>query len=222
MKRNIFVIALAPLGLLACATSSNHHGTLVELEKIPADIEEVYVEDSLERAAESYQRYLQETPKSARTPEAMRRLADLQIEQAYGVIGSGEMMEMAVPDAATPAERIIAERQASHSVELSESEQAFEARATERETLLAQTSEFDPQMPGGEVVPVPVGPMEAIKTYLEILETYPNYERNDQVLYQLSRAYDDVSVKVDKTLVLISNQCAIIFKESRCKFYLFC
>ena len=142
MKRNIFIIALAPLGLLACATSSNHHGTLAELDHMPADIDEVYVEDSLERAAESYQRYLEETPKSARTPEAMRRLADLQIEQAYGVMGSGEMMEMAAPDAATQAQRIVAKRQASHSVELSESEQAFEARATERETLLAQTSEF--------------------------------------------------------------------------------
>ena len=39
---------------------------------------------------------------------------------------------------------------------------------------------------------MPAGPREAIKTYWTILESYPNYERNDQVLYQLSRAYDEV------------------------------
>ena len=42
-----------------------------------------------EGVKESYRRYLEETSKSSMTPEAMRRLADLQIEQAYGVIGSG-------------------------------------------------------------------------------------------------------------------------------------
>ncbi len=83
-----------------CATTSQQ-GTLGELETVEADVEEVYLEDSLERAAQSYRRYLQETSESARTPEAMRRLADLQIEQAYGVIGSGEIVEMAVPDSAT-------------------------------------------------------------------------------------------------------------------------
>ena len=29
-------------------------------------------------------------------------------------------------------------------------------------------------------------------TKLLRLETYPNYERNDQVLYQMSRAYDEI------------------------------
>jgi tetratricopeptide (TPR) repeat protein len=40
--------------------------------------------------------------------------------------------------------------------------------------------------------PVPAGPREAIETYRKILETYPNYERNDQVVYQMSRAYDEI------------------------------
>ena len=39
---------------------------------------------------------------------------------------------------------------------------------------------------------IPAGPREAIETYKQILETYPNYERNDQVLYQMSRAYDEI------------------------------
>ena len=77
-------------------------------------------------------------------------------------------------------------------MDLAFSEQEFEQRATERHQLLAQTSELDTSLPGGENVTVPVGPREAIKTYWTILETYPNYERNDQVLYQLSRAYDEI------------------------------
>ena len=192
MKRNIFIAAVAPFGLFACATSGDPAGTLAELESMPADIEEVYVEDSLERAAQSYQRYLNETAESARTPEAMRRLADLQIEQAYGVIGSDDIREMEAPDVAAQTQKIVAATEGRQSIEPSESDLEFEQRATERQQLLTQTPDFDPQMPGGETVVVPVGPKEAIKTYWSILETYPNYERNDQVLYQLSRAYDEV------------------------------
>lgn len=191
MNRQVVIIWLAAVGISGCATTSNQ-GTLAELEGVPADLEEVFVADSLERAAQSYRRYLDETSESARTPEAMRRLADLQIEQAYGVIGSGELVEMAAPDAAIPARQIVADRQTSGPVQPSESEQEFEQRATERHKLLAQTAEIDTQLPGGENVSVPVGPGEAIKTYWTILETYPKYERNDQVLYQLSRAYDEI------------------------------
>ena len=35
---------------------------------------------------ESYRRFLEETPESALTPEAMRRLADLKIEREYGYL----------------------------------------------------------------------------------------------------------------------------------------
>ena len=93
MKRHALIIALASSGLFGCATTSEQ-GTLAELQQVQADVKDVYLEDSLERAAQSYRRYLEETSESARTPEAMRRLADLQIEQAYGVLGSGEIVRM--------------------------------------------------------------------------------------------------------------------------------
>lgn len=192
MKLKVYIVSLACLGLLACGTSKTKQGTLADLEGAAADIDEIFVADSLERAAQSYRRYLDETAESRRTPEAMRRLADLQIEQAYGVIGSDEIVEMAAPDAASSAERITAGRRLVNAVESGESEQEFEARAAEREQLLTQATNFDAQMPGAETTPVPTGPREAIKTYQTILETYPNYERNDQVLYQMSRAYDEV------------------------------
>ncbi len=191
MKRHAVILWLATVGFTACATSSEQ-GTLAELEQVAADVDEVYLDDSLERAAESYRRYLEETPKSARTPEAMRRLADLQIEQAYGVIGSGELVEMATPETGSQVEATVTERPAAAAVQPSESEEEFEQRATRRQGLLSATTQFDAQLPGAESVMAPPGPREAIETYRQILETYPNYERNDKVLYQMSRAYDEI------------------------------
>ena len=190
----LLLIGFACAGIAACASSGDHgaSGTLSELERQPADVDDIHVADGLERAAASYRRYLDETTQNARTPEAMRRLADLQIEQAYGVMGTDDIVEMAAPDTAAPMQQIVADRPQNGVKTESESDVEFETRATQRELLLAQTETSNPLLPGDSEVPVPVGPREAIKTYWEILETYPNYERNDQVLYQLSRAYDEV------------------------------
>jgi TolA-binding protein len=190
------------MGLAACATTGQQQGTLAELQDVAADVDEVYLDDSLERAAQSYRRYLEETPESARTPEAMRRLADLQIEQAYGVLGSGDIVEMAVPEAAPQTAATITPEKAPGPAEPSESEQDFEKRATRREELLTTTIQFDVQSPGGESGAVPAGPREAIKTYQQILEKYPTYERNDKVLYQMSRAYDEIGQPDDAMAVM--------------------
>jgi len=184
-------IGLTGIAIAACGTTKPQ-GTLAELEQVPAEIDDIHVVDGLERAAESYRRYLNETPRSARTPEAMRRLADLQIEQAYGVLGSEEIVEMAAPDVASAPQRIDTRGNSAASVGPQESDDDFERRASGREELLTDVSSRDPLLVGNNEVSVPTGPKEAIKTYWEILETYPNYERNDQVLYQLSRAYDEI------------------------------
>ncbi len=197
------VLSLACTGVVACGSTPEQSGeTLGKLEQMPADVEDIYVADSLERAAESYKRYLDETAKSAMTPEAMRRLADLQIEQAYGVMGSGEIVEVAAAETAAPAEmaapaaagkteRIVAHEATSPAPVATETEQEFEDRATSRELLLAEAP-VDPLLPDDAGMTVPQGPREAIEMYWQILETYPNYERNDQVLYQLSRAYEEI------------------------------
>ncbi len=180
--------------LAGCATRGVDGGTLAELDEVAPDVEDIHVADSLERAADSYRRYLAETSGTARTPEAMRRLADLQIEQAYGVLGSGEIVEMAAPDSAAPAQRIGNQADVRTQVDNAdaESEEAFEQRVSEREVLLTANADVALEAPDGAAVPVAAGPREAIRTYWEILETFPNYERNDQVLYQLSRAYDEI------------------------------
>jgi len=183
--------------IAACAstTSIEQSDTLAKLEHVPADIEDIQVADSLERAADSYRRYLEETSRSAMTPEAMRRLADLQIEQAYGVMGTGDILEMAAPDAAAQTnqntDQTVAHEATRAAPVSTESDEAFESRATQREELLAVAPEVE-LLPGDAAAQAPSGPQEAIEMYWQILETYPNYERNDQVLYQLSRAYDEV------------------------------
>lgn len=191
MKLRQLLSMFSAAGLFACATSSEQ-GTLAELANVAPDIDEVYLDDSLDRAAESYRNYLRETSESELTPEAMRRLADLQIEKEYGVIGSGQLIEMAVPDAAEiPAanDRMADTRGPDQP---SESENDFEQRATAREELLTANPDFLTELPDGQEGPQSAGPREAIKTYQKILDTYPNYERNDQVIYQMSRAYDEL------------------------------
>jgi len=193
------------LGLAACATTTQQ-GTLAELHEVQPDISEVYLEDSLERAAQSYRRYLEETSESARTPEAMRRLADLQIEQQYGVIGGTRPVEMRAPESAAGSTEIVAAKEPGTPAEPSESDHEFEQRATRRQDLLATDTGADMQLPGGEEA-IPGGPLEAIATYQKILDTYPNYERNDQVLYQMSRAYDEIG-QPDKAMAVMDRLVA--------------
>jgi hypothetical protein len=72
-----FALAVVGAAISACATVSSEQGTLAELQQVEADVEDVYLEDGLERAAQSYRRYLEETDKNKRTPEAMRRIERL-------------------------------------------------------------------------------------------------------------------------------------------------
>jgi len=193
MKGNPAIFVLVSLGLAGCAsTRPQGNGTLAELEQLPSDTTEVYLDDSLDLAAQSYRRYLEETPETAQTPEAMRRLADLQLEREYGIIGGGQVVEMATPEPAEFAERPAPTADSAARREPAESDQDFERRATAREELLSSHTEFDVLPPGDMQQNAPSGPREAIEIYRTILEKYPNYERNDQVLYQMSRAYDEI------------------------------
>ena len=108
--RATLVIALFALLVASCASNPDRR-TLARLHDVPADVEEVEVADSLDRALESYKRFLEETPSSVMTPEAMRRLADLKLEQQFGLIGDGEIVELPA-DADTAATRAQSSRAA--------------------------------------------------------------------------------------------------------------
>ncbi len=200
--RCAFAAALM-LAVYGCSSGPSSRGTLAELESVPANIEDVYLEDSLERAAQSYRNYLNETPKSAMTPEAMRRLADLQLEREYGVIAPAqvaaaardqavEMSEHETVSVASLFDSSVGGAKATNTVD-GETDEDFEARATDMSQSLAASGAYDELNPDGVAQTIPAGPLEAIATYRQLLETYPNYERNDQVLYQMSRAYDELA-----------------------------
>jgi len=122
---------LLPLVLTAaCQTTTTRDGnTLTRLDEVDAAVQDEQIEDSLHKAMASYRKYIKEAPAASSKPQALHRLADLEIEKSYRIEG-------------------------------------VEA----------------PAAPGAEA---------AIRHYTRLLATYPLYEHNDRVLYQLSRAYEE-------------------------------
>src|SRR5207342_1946628 len=93
------VIAVQLVLLAACA-HTERAGTLASLRRMEPDTTDVRVDQGLEKAMVGYRQFLQETPAGERTPEAMRRLADLQLEKEYGVRGTTEIVVDRAPPAA--------------------------------------------------------------------------------------------------------------------------
>src|SRR5947209_20291958 len=100
------VLALASMVGCAARAKKNTAGTLADLHNVPPDVKDVTVANGLDQALEQYRQIVEETPKTAMTPEAMRRLADLHIEQQYGIrVGDEKPREMAAPK---PAHALVA------------------------------------------------------------------------------------------------------------------
>ena len=77
--------------------------------------------------------------------------------------------------------------------DVSESEKDFEKRATQQQAAQPTDSDATAAIPAGEPGAdlQNASTAEAIELYKKLLAKYPMYERNDQVLYQLSRAYEE-------------------------------
>src|SRR5215471_3229496 len=102
MPRFAIPIVIAPVFMFGCAARPNKPmgtvGTLAELRNVRPDVQEIKVEQGLDQAMQQYHRFLEEAPETAMTPEAMRRLADLQIEKQFGIrTGNAKPGEMAAP-----------------------------------------------------------------------------------------------------------------------------
>src|SRR5499425_3173900 len=202
MPRFAIPMVIAPVFLAGCAARPikpvGTVGTLAELRNVRPDVQEVKVEQGLDQAMQQYRRFLDEAPETAMTPEAMRRLADLQIEKQFGVRPGNAKppREMAAPK---PAQVFAGSRAgtpnpaaAVSSAPLHESDQDFERRTTEEAGIFAgnnaSASPGDPVRAGAD----PEGPLEAITLYNRLLNEYPSYKNSDQVLYQMARAYDEL------------------------------
>jgi cellulose synthase operon protein C len=200
MRRLAIPIVIAPVFIVGCAARPikpvGTGGTLAELRKVRPDVQEVKVEQGLDQAMQHYRRFLEETPETPMTPEAMRRLADLQLEKQFGIrAGNAKPREMAAPK---PAKVLAGSRAgspnpaAAASARLQESDQDFERRTTAEAEILvgsnAGASPADTVRAGAD----PNGPLEAIALYNRLLTEYPSYQNSDQVLYQMARAYDEL------------------------------
>jgi tetratricopeptide (TPR) repeat protein len=185
---------LTSAALAACA-SSPERDTLAELHTVPADVEDVEIEGGLETAMQSYRRFLEATPTSRMAPEAMRRLADLQLEKAYGITGDAQIVELPAPEPTFTAADTSAKAAARSDVPLAaaqtETDEEFERRATQVQGLAATGRPADPALQSSDGLAA-AGPLEAIEIYKRLLAEYPSYERNDQVRYQMARAYDEL------------------------------
>ena len=195
MKLRIAVSVLV-VCLGGCQTNTDRN-TIAKLRNVEPDLSEVQVDDSLVKAMASYQHFLDETPAHAMAPDAMRRLADLQVEKEYGIIGenSASVIDLPAPATANVESTTSAPTPAMNSEstdEKVESDADFERRATEPAAFVSRPVENMP-LPGDTEEKQPTGPLQAIATYQKILTEYPWYERNDQVLYQMARAYDELA-----------------------------
>ncbi len=213
MMRLRLASAMVCLTLVSCASLDNR-GTIGKLKSVEIELEDARIDGGIEKAMASYQKFLEETPDAALAPEAIRRLADLKIEKEYGLLeGSGESVRKPVavtpppaPDqldqpesagATQPTTETSANRIASHD----ESQADFENRATDTGAIQSSASADMGGQAGADLENA--NAMEALALYKQLLEKYPNYERNDQVLYQMSRAYEELG-EVEQAMVVMN------------------
>jgi tetratricopeptide (TPR) repeat protein len=201
MRRLAIPIVIAPVFMVGCAARPikpvGTGGTLAELRNVRPDVQEVKVEEGLDQAMQHYRRFLEETPETAMTPEAMRRLADLQLEKQFGIrAGGAKPREMAAPKPAQVLGGLRAgspnPAAAAAGARLQESDQDFERRTTAEAGELAGSNAGASPAAAARAGADPEGPLEAIALYNRLLTEYPSYKNSDQVLYQMARAYDEL------------------------------
>ena len=205
----LFILAI--LVMLVSCQSIKDKDTIAKLRHKQIEIKDEKIEGGLEKAMLSYKRFLEETPDSALTPEAIRRLADLKIEKEYGTLtedaGPSEQaqaQELTAPKrAARPKSAAVAggpsEQELAHIPVHDESEADFERRATQRQQVTGLAA--NGLANGGDDLER-AGAREAIALYTKLLNDHPLYERNDQVLYQMSRAYEELGQTKEAMVVM--------------------
>jgi len=194
----LFILAVTAM-LIACQSMSNKD-TIAKLRHMQIEIKEEKIEGGFEKAMQSYQRFLEQTPGSPLAPEAIRRLADLKIEKEYGTLteaalrapatalSSPELTEDPAGDSVTGRS---SHQSLAHIAVYDESEADFERRAIQRQPVDGIAPGAEGNVEGADDLERPSA-REAIALYKKLLNEYPLYKRNDQVLYQMSRAYEEL------------------------------
>lgn len=194
MKVRNLAIALAAVLLAGCATGGGFDGDRIgSLREREVDLSDRVPPDSLERAMESYQAFLEQAPDSELAPEALRRLADLKIQR--GVIRpaagtrAGQRLESPIPARArAPADDppLLPPGDDTELAEIEARSREPVARDATRDGLAGEAPVSEAE---ADLLRERADSAEAIRLYRRLLKEFPNYERRDQVLYQLARAH---------------------------------
>lgn len=226
MRRVAYMAAASAAVVIAGCATTGDRATLAQLRHVNIEIKEAEVKGGIDKAIEGYQRFLAETGDSKLVPEAIRRLADLKIEKEYGIlaapaapakpVATNEKVALAKPerfappmpfadtrDVPTAAAGVAAARR-------SESDKDFEQRAAAVDASTVGTPE-KPLAAGADLERP--GPREAIALYQKLLAQYPLYDRKDQVLYHMSRAYAELG-EVEAAMKVM-NQLAREYPHSK-------
>jgi len=200
------LLCTIPLVFSACSTI-DQQGTIAELRNKQIEITDQRLEGGLEKAMMSYHNFLVEAPDSALAPEAIRRLADLKVEKEYGLLTLNKDQADRIPPAALTAHEttLVADLDPTRTSDLptgpGESDTDFAQRASDLQGLEPPGRDTE-EPPRGPLDLERAGPLEAITLYRKLLNEYPLYDRNDQVLYQMSRAYEELGQIEDAMTVM--------------------
>ena len=169
MRLRAIPIVLASAFLGGCTA---HHkpptqGTLADLHNVAPDVQEAETKESIDQAMEHYRKFLDESPETPMTPEAIRRLADLQLEKQYGIhTGDSKPRPMPAPESAkVPASKPVRTPHKAAAVAGAghgESDQEFERRTTAENRIPASGDSGASSTEAVGADAAPKGPLEAI------------------------------------------------------------
>ena len=137
LRRAISIVVVSAFlgGCTAHHKPANTQGTLADLQKVAPDVKDAETKQSVDQAMEHYRKFLDESPETPMTPEAIRRLADLELEKQYGIhTGESKPKPMPAPESAKAPEsnpaRTPNKAAAAARAGRGESDQEFERRTT--------------------------------------------------------------------------------------------
>ena len=199
MKAYHPLILFLSIFLSSCASTGDHE-TLAQLRDVQIKLEDEKIVGGIEKAMQSYQQFLEQAPESAMTPEAIRRLADLKMERENKLVDASVNDELVKPAIVEPkvesakVDKIFKIKPGADKIagKDGESDADFEKRATVSQKIESTVKDMAPLADGSSADLNNVAANEAIVLYQQLLERFPLYERNDQVLYQMSRAYEEM------------------------------
>jgi TolA-binding protein len=207
MNRKGLFIAAVCIILAACQTTGGRD-TIARLRNQHIEIKEEKIEGGLEKAMQGYQNFLGKAPDSALKAEAIRRLADLKIAKEYGTLTSTSEPVLHAPVLSAPIKGATEKKVVVPAISQSrngkvsgESQADFEKRAAKSDSISVSTGTANIALPGSENLER-AGAREAIVLYQKLIHDYPGYDRNDQVLYQMSRAYEELGQVDDAMKVM--------------------